>query len=164
MDLVTPGIGLIFWTTLTFVLLLVLLRVYAWKPILNAVRKRNESIREALDSADHAREEMAMLIADNEEIVASARKERDQMLSEAKGLKDQIISEAKKDAEVEAKKLIESALSTIESQKAAAISEIKREIALLSVEIAEKLLKEKLAESAKQEELIGNIMKDIKLN
>ena len=120
MDLVTPGIGLIFWTTIIFSILLFLLKKFAWKPINNAVKNREESIKAALSAADKAKDEMLLLQADNEKIIKEARNERDLMMKEAKELKEAIISEAKEKAEMEGKKLIEQARKSIQNEKSSA--------------------------------------------
>jgi len=164
MDLVTPGIGLIFWTTFIFFLLLILLRVFAWKPILNAIKNREASIKSALDSAEKAKEDMKKLLAKNEEILQKARLERDILLKEARDVKEKIINEAKDKAQQEAAKLIEMARLNIKNEKNAAISEIKAQVATLSVEIAEKILREKLSQNKEQSELINRLMQDIKIN
>jgi F-type H+-transporting ATPase subunit b len=164
MDLVTPGIGLIFWTTFIFFLLLILLRAFAWKPILNAIKNRETSIKSALDSAEKAKEEMKKLLAKNEEILQKARQERDILLKEARDVKEKIINEAKEKAQQEAAKLIELARLNIRNEKNAAISEIKAQVATLSVEIAEKILREKLSQNKEQSELINRLIQDIKIN
>ncbi len=164
MDLVTPGIGLIFWTTFIFLLLLILLRVYAWKPILNAIKNREASIKSALDSAEKAKEDMKKLLAKNEEILQKARQERDILLKEARDIKEKLISEAKDKAQVEAAKLLELARLNIRNEKTAAIAEIKAQVASLSVEIAEKILREKLSQNKEQSELVNRLIEDIKIN
>ncbi len=164
MDLVTPGIGLIFWTVVIFSILLFILRKFAWKPINNAVKNRENSIRSALLAADKARKDMEKLKADNEKIIKEARKERDNMMKEARDVKAKMITEAKQNAELEAKKLIELARLNIQSEKASAITEIKEQIAKLSVEIAEKILREELKDQKESKELMQKLLKDIKLN
>ena len=164
MDLVTPGFGLIFWTSVVFIILLVLLKRMAWTPILNNVDARNKSIEEALEAAKNARDEMSNLKADNDRILKEARAERDEMLKEAKELKANIISEAKNAAKVEADKMIASAKVVIENEKAGAISELKNTVGSLSVDIAEKVLRAELKDVDKQNAFIANMLKDIKLN
>ena len=132
MDLVTPGFGLIFWTSVVFIILLVLLKRMAWTPILNNVDARNKSIEEALEAAKNARDEMSNLKADNDRILKEARAERDEMLKEARELKANIISEAKNAAKDEADKMIASAKVVIENEKAGAISELKNTVGSLS--------------------------------
>lgn len=164
LDLVTPAIGIIFWTTIIFSLLLILLRVFAWKPILNAVKERNDGIAEALNSAEKAKSEMAKLKADNEEILRGARIERDQIIKEARELKDQLITDAKTQAKTEADKIIQAAKHAIESEKRAAINDMKNQIAKLSVEVAEKLLKKELADKNGQNDLINQLLDNSKIN
>lgn len=164
MQLVTPGIGMIFWSTLFFLVLLLILRKFAWPAILTAVHARNESIRKALDAADKAKEEMAKLQADNEKILAEARQERDALLKEAKEMKDKLISEAKEKAAEEAKKLVQSARESIQTEKAAAINEMKAQIATLSVGVAEKILRDKLEDSKAQKELVDKLINEADLN
>jgi F-type H+-transporting ATPase subunit b len=164
MDLVTPGIGLIFWTLIVFSILLFILRKFAWKPINNAVKNREESIRSALRAADKAREDMEKLQADNEKIMKEAKAERDIIMKEAKDVKDKIITEAKEKADSEARKLIEVARLNIQNEKASAITEIKEQVAKLSVEIAEKILRDKLKDDKNNKELVDKLLKDIKLN
>lgn len=164
MDLVTPGIGLIFWTSFIFFLLLIILRIFAWKPILNAVKNREASIKSALDSAEKAKEDMKKLLAKNEEILQKARLERDAMMKEAREVKEKIITEAKEKAQQEGAKLIEAARLNIRNEKNAAIAEIKSQVAILSVEIAEKILREKLAQSKEQDALISRLLDDVKIN
>ena len=164
MDLVTPGIGLIFWTSFIFFLLLIILRMFAWKPILNAVKNREASIKSALDSAEKAKEEMKKLQAKNEEILQKARAERETLMKEAREVKDKIINEAKEKAQQEASKLIETARLNIRNEKNAAIAEIKTQVALLSIEIAEKILREKLSQSKEQKDLITRLIDEVKIN
>ena len=163
MDLIKPEIGLIFWTALTFAILLFVLRRFAWKPILGAVGDREDSIRKALSEAENARKEMQNLQADNERILKEARAEREGMLKEAREMRDKIVSDAKEQAKVEADKMVKQAQDTIESERKAAVSDIKNQVANLSVEIAEKVLKEQLANKDKQLKLVEDMLGDIKL-
>jgi len=164
MDLVTPGIGMIFWTTVFFLVLLIVLGKFAWPAILTAVRARNESIRKSLDAAKKAREEMEKLRADNEKILAEAKAERDVLISEARDIKETIIAEARERAAEDASKLIKNARESIKNEKLAAINEIKEQIATLSINIAEKVLKETLRNDKKQNELVNKLIDDIDLN
>ncbi|MCK5137552.1 MAG: F0F1 ATP synthase subunit B [Bacteroidales bacterium] len=164
MDLVTPGIGLLFWSTLFFLILLFVLGKFAWPSILIAIKTRNESIRRALDAADRAKEKMAMLKADNEKILAEAKAERDALLREAKQVKDMLIADAKEQATEEAKKLVQSARESIQTEKAAAINDMKTQMAILSVDIAEKILRAKLEDSKVQKELIDKLINETDLN
>ncbi|MFT5970299.1 MAG: F-type H+-transporting ATPase subunit b [Flavobacteriales bacterium] len=164
MDLVTPSLGLIFWTGITFLILLVILRKAAWKPILGAVKAREESITNALESAEKARNEMADLQADNERILNEARAERDAMLKEARELKAQMIVDAKGLASAEGDKMIANAKASIENEKMAAITELKNKVAELSIEIAEKVIRKEFDNADKQKEFAGNLLKEVTLN
>ncbi len=162
--LVKPDIGLLFWTTVTFLILLVLLRKFAWKPILNAVKAREASIDNALASAENAREEMAQLKSDNEKILKEAREERDAILKEAREIKENTINEAKEKAAGEAKRILEDAQEQIENQKMAAITELKNQVGEISIAIAEKILRDELADKGKQQALVDEQLKDFNLN
>ena len=164
MELVTPEIGLIFWTTVVFSLLLVVLKKYAWKPILSAVDERNKSIEEALRAADKAKEEMLSLNADNERILMEAKKERDILLKEGREIKDSIIAEAKDKAKVDAEKILTTAKEQIINEKMKAITELKNQVANLSIEIAEKILKSELQDLNKQKELVTTAIANKDLN
>ncbi len=156
--------GLIIWTTIIFTLLLIVLKKFAWKPILNAVDERNKSIEEALKSADKAKEEMSLLNADNERILTEAKTQRDALLKEARDIKDGIIKEAKEKADHEAEKIINSAKKQIANEKMKAITELKNSVAILSIDIAEKVLKRELKEKTSQEEFITEELKNSDLN
>jgi len=160
-SLTTPAIGTIFWTTLIFGLFFFLLSKFAWKPILNAVKARDEMIKGSLKSAEKAREEMLKLQSDNEAILRKAREEREEILKEARDVRDKLVAEAKGKASQEAEKLMEKARAAIESEKQKAISEIREQVALLSVEIASKLLGEQLKQTGEQEKLINSYLKEI---
>jgi len=163
-SLTTPGIGLIFWTTIVFVLLLFLLGKYAWKPILNAIKTREEGIEKALASAQTALNDMRELKSNNEKILADARAERDALLKEARDAKDAIMAEAKTKATKETERILASAREQINSEKNAAIADLKSQVATLSIEIAEKILKSELSNVEKQKTLVTNLMKDVNLN
>ena len=164
MELVTPEIGLIFWTIVVFSLLLVVLKKYAWKPILSAVDERNKSIEDALKAADKAKEEMLSLNADNERILMEAKKERDILLKEGREIKDSIIAEAKDKAKVDAEKILTTAKEQIINEKMKAITELKNQVANLSIEIAEKILKSELQDLNKQKELVTTAIANKDLN
>lgn len=164
MRLVTPDIGTIFWMLLMFIIVLVILKKFAWQPILNALKNRENSIEEALRSADKAKEEMERLQADNEKIMAEARKERDKLLKEAKKTTEHMVNLARDKASDESKKIIQSARAQIENEKDAAIAGIRNQVAEISVEIAEKILQEKLRDDKAQRELLEKLLKDIKMN
>ncbi|MGV0922165.1 F0F1 ATP synthase subunit B [Empedobacter tilapiae] len=164
MDLITPSVGLIFWTAVVFIILLVLLRSLAWKPILSAVKEREQSIEDALNAAKKAKEEMALLNAQNEKIMKEARAERDAILKEAREMKENIINEAKNSATVEANKLIENAKTAIQNEKASAMADIKNQVGQLSIEIAEKILTKELADKSAQEALVNDVIDQVKFN
>jgi F-type H+-transporting ATPase subunit b len=164
MALVTPDIGTIFWMLLMFIMVLVILKKFAWKPILNALENREKSIEDSLRSADRARQEMEQLKVDNEKIMAKARLERDNMLKDTKQTGERILREAREKANEEARLLIEATRELIENEKTSAVDEIRRQVAELSVDIAEKILREKLRDDKQQKELVEKLIKDIKLN
>ena len=164
MDIIKPAFGLIFWMTISFLIVLFILKKYAWKPILNALKEREDSIDEALTEAKKAREEVASLKADNDILINEARAERDKILKEAKESKSMMIAEAKRLAKEEAEKVTKSAREAIQNEKKTAIAEIKNQVAVLSIEIAEKILKSELSEDKKQKSLINNLLEEIKLN
>lgn len=164
MDLITPGFGLVFWTAITFLLLLFILRKFAWKPILGAVSEREEGIKNALASAEMAKEEMANLKSDNEKILKEARAERDTLLKEARDMKNNIISEAKEEAKAQAAKLMEQTKVAIENEKAKAVTEMKNQMGEISVNIAEKIVKDQLSNKDKQLKLIEDLLKEVTLN
>jgi len=162
--MIEPGIGLLFWMTLTFVILLVLLAKFAWKPILNAVNEREVTIVDALNQAKLARQEVENLKAEKEVILHDAKGQRDQILKEAREIKDRIVGEAKDAARLEGDKMIEQARQTIASEKAAAVADIKTQIGTLSLNIAESILKNKLDTDTAQNELVSNILNTSNLN
>ena len=164
MELVTPEIGLIFWTIIVFSLLLIILKKYAWKPILTAVDERNKSIEDALKAADKAKEEMLALNTDNERILIEAKKERDVLLKEAREIKESVINEAKDNAKLAAEKILTTAKDQINNEKMKAIIELKNQVAEMSIDIAEKILKSELADKNKQKELITEALKSNELN
>jgi len=159
-----PDTGLLIWMMITFLIVLFLLKKFAWKPILKLIKDREDSIEEALKSAEKAKDEMKNLQADNERILAEARNNRDQMMKEAREMKDSIVGEAKTKAKEEADKIMSAAREAINNEKMAAITELKNQVALLSVDIAEKILRRELSDENKQKELIGDLLKDTKLN
>jgi F-type H+-transporting ATPase subunit b len=163
-SLTSPAIGTLVWSALIFGLFFLILTKFAWKPILKAVKARDEMIRGSLESAEKAREEMQKLQRDNEAILRKAREEREGILKEARDVRDKMISEAKGRASEEAEKLIEKARAAIESEKNKAFSEIHEQVATLSVEIASKLLGEKLKQTGEHEKLIDNYLKEINFN
>lgn len=164
MELVKPGLGLIFWMTITFSIVLFILSKFAWKPILNSIREREDSINNALNSAEEARKQMSALKADNEKLLNQARAERDQMLKEANDMKESIIAQAKKSAEDEGRKIITKANESIEAAKVNAMNELKTQVAVLSVDLAEKVLRKKMEDRAQQESFVNENLKSISLN
>jgi F-type H+-transporting ATPase subunit b len=164
MELVTPSLGLIFWTTLAFVVLLFLLKKFAWKPILEAVNERGEKIEGALLAAEKAKEEMAELNAKNDEMRKVALAERDALMKEAREMRAEMIADAKVKAGTEADSMLDSARETISQEKAAAQGEIKTQVANLSIAIAEKLVKGELSTDDKQKALVDNLVNDVNLN
>jgi F-type H+-transporting ATPase subunit b len=164
MELVKPAFGLIFWMTISFGIIVFILKKFAWTPILNMLSEREESIQNALDSAEKAKKEMLSLQASNEKILQDARLERDILLKEAREIKDSIIAEAKSKASAEADKLISAARENINNEKMAAITELKNQVATLSIDIAEKILKAELSSSDKQKALVNNLLDEVKLN
>jgi F-type H+-transporting ATPase subunit b len=164
MELVTPEIGLVFWTTVSFLILLFILGKFAWKPILGAITEREQSIETALSRAEAAKEEMARLTSENDTLLKEARIERDNILREAKKMKDQIVSDAKETAVKEGNRMIEKARIEIDNQTAIALANVKSQVAELSIEIAEKILKKQFEDKNKQDELVADLLKQVKLN
>lgn len=164
MELLTPSIGNIFWTAVVFLLLVILLRAFAWKPILSAVATRENNIQDAINQAIIAKKEMETLKADNERILREAKFERDAILKEAREIKERIVAEAKDAAKLEGDKLIDAARQSIAAEKNAAMAEIKTQIGTLSINIAESILKQKLDNSEAQNELVQNYLNKSNLN
>jgi F-type H+-transporting ATPase subunit b len=164
MELITPGLGLIFWMTLVFLALLFLLKKFAWIPILKALKDREDAITEALSSAAMAQEEMKRLQFSNEQLLAEAKNERDNILNEARKIKDKIIEEARQKAGEEASRITAGAMENIRNEKMAALTEIKNEVGMLSLEVARKILKRELSDPKKQEEFTRQLLDELKLN
>ncbi|TDE04312.1 F0F1 ATP synthase subunit B [Flavobacterium sandaracinum] len=156
--------GLFIWQIVIFVGLILLLKKFAWKPILDAVNDREEGIKNALLSAENARKEMQNLQADNQRILQEARLERDNMLKEAREMKEKMVADAKNEAQVQGLKMIEQAKAAIESEKNAAMAELKLQVSTLSLSIAEKLLKDELSNKEAQTKLVEKLLGDVKLN
>ena len=163
MDLITPDVGLLFWTLVSFSILYLILRKFAWGPILGAVKEREESIKAALDAADNAKKEMENLKAENEKILNEAKTEREAMLKEAREMKSKLISDAENEAKAKAKSMVEAAKTAIQNEKNSAMNELKNTVVDLSVGIAEKLISEELADKDKQLKMIEEILDDSKL-
>ncbi|MDM9629928.1 F0F1 ATP synthase subunit B [Robiginitalea aurantiaca] len=157
------SIGLFFWQIILFVLLLLLLRKFAWKPILRAVSEREEGIKDALAAAENAKKEMQNVSADNERLLQEARAEREAMIKEAREIKEKMVADAKAQAQEEGDKIIKQAQLSIEGEKKAAIADIKNQVATLSVEIAEKVLQDQLQNKDKQLKLVDQLVEEIKL-
>ena len=164
MELVQPGIGLIFWMTLSFSALIFILAKFAWKPILQGLKEREDSIDEALNAANKAREDMKALKFSNEELLKEAKEERDVIMKEARAIKDKIIDEAKDRAGIEAARIVEAAKESIQYEKMAAITDLKNQLATLSIEIAEKVLKVELSAKDKQRDLVDRLIGEVKFN
>ena len=164
MEIVSPGIGLILWMTVSFAVLIFILRRFAWVPILKSLRDREDTIDEALNQANKAREEMKSLKADNEMLLKEAQEERNVILRDARKVKDSIIEEARARANEEANNIVENAKVRIENEKMAAMTALKNQIASLSIEVAEKILERELSADNKQEEYIKKLIENTKLN
>lgn len=164
MGLVTPNPGTIFWMVIVFGIVVFILKNFAWKPILSALKERETSIRNALMAAEHARKEVEGLKADHEAIRIQAQREKEQILKEAREIRNKMISEAREKAEEEARKAVDHARELIEMEKMAAFADIKKQVVELSVSIAGKVLREKLSTTEEQEKMIGLMLKDFTLN
>jgi len=164
MDLVTPDVGLLFWTFISFTILYFLLKRFAWKPILGSVNDREMSITEALLAAENAKKEMQNLKSDNEKILKEAKAERENMLKDAREIKNKLISDAETQAKLQASKLIESAQKAIQNEKNSAMNELKKTVVELSVEIAEKVISSELEDKSKQLKVVENMLNNASLN
>jgi F-type H+-transporting ATPase subunit b len=164
MDLLTPGTGLLFWQSVVFIALFLFLAKFAWKPIIGALNEREESIRQALESAEKAKAEMAALQAGNEKLLKEAREERDKIVRDAREAANRLIDQAQTEARKSADKLIEDAKAVINTEKQAALRDVKSQVALFSVEIAEKLLKKNLSSDKAQKDMVEEFIKETKLN
>ncbi|MBT8317668.1 MAG: F0F1 ATP synthase subunit B [Lutibacter sp.] len=158
------SLGLFVWQLVLFIGLVLLLKKFAWGPILNSVSEREDGIKDALDQAENARKEMQNLNADNERILKEARAERDTLLKEAREMKETIISEAKEEAQIQANKVVEQAQATIQSEKQAAISDLKNQVAELSISIAEKVVRGELSDQKKQTKLVEDLLKEVTIS
>ena len=164
MDLLLPHLGLIVWTLLAFLVVLFILKKFAWKPILKGLNERESNIADAIATAERVKNEMAQLKSDNEALLQSAREERSTMLKEAKDIKDKMINDAKEEAKVQAAKIIADANASIHHQKMAALTDIKNQVGKMVVEVSEKILRKELADKANQEMYISKLAEEIKLN
>jgi|SRR4029453_10540 F-type H+-transporting ATPase subunit b len=164
MQLLTPGLGLIIWTLLAFLVVFFILKKYAWPSILGGLRKREQTIADSLATAEKIKAEMAQMKNENEAILAEAREERAQMLKEARETKDKIINESKEQAKIEANKIIVEARAAIDIQKMAALTEVKNEVGKLVIEVTEKVLRRELSNKEAQEAHIKGLVDEVKLN
>ena len=164
MDLLIPGEGLIIWQLIIFVLLFLLLSQLAWKPIISSLKERERSIQDALDTAEKARLEMSQLRSDNEKLLKEAREERDRILREARDVSNRMKDEAQADAKKTADRIIEDAKAAINVEKQAALKEVKIQVAMFSLDIAEKLMKKNLSSDKAQKDLVESYVKDLKTN
>lgn len=162
--LLTPAAGVVIWTTIAFLTVLFILRKFAWKPILKGLKDREESIDNALSAAERARNEMANLQADNERLLQEARVERDRIVKEARDMRDAMVNDAKGKAQEEADRMITAAREAIANEKNRAVAELKNQVANLSIEIAEKLVRQNLSGDAANQELAEKLADDVKLN
>ncbi|MEI6061358.1 MAG: F0F1 ATP synthase subunit B [Bacteroidota bacterium] len=164
MQLVTPGIGLIFWMLISFSLVMFVLGKYAWSPIMKGIHQREDTIERALEAANEAKKEMLQLKAGNEQLLREAKDERDALMRDARKMKDAILEEARVRASAESAKIVENARENIQIEKMAAINELKNQIASISIEIAEKLLGKELENKQQQQQLTEKLLKDVKIN
>lgn len=158
------SIGLFFWIFVIFLILVFIMAKFAWKPIMNAITEREEGIQKSLDEAEEARKEMQNLKADNEKLLKEARAERDAMMKEARELKEKILEDAKEEAEAQTASMIESAKETIKQEQQAAVTELKNQVATLSIGIAKSVVKKELASQDDQLKLVEEMLKDVTLN
>ncbi len=164
MELVKPAFGLVFWMLVSFSIIVFLLKKFAWPVILGSLQEREKSISDALNAAEKAKQEMANLKADNEKLLAEARNQRDLILKEARDAKESIINEARSKATEEADRLLRLSREQIQNEKMAAITELKNQVASLSIEIAEKVIRQQLSNDEKQKQLVQDMLKDVKMN
>ena len=164
MQLLTPGLGLIIWTLLAFIIVYLILKKYAWPSIIGGLKKREQSIAESLATAERVRGEMAELKSENEDLLAQAREERAKLLKEAREIKDKIIGEAKEQAKTEAAKIVAESQAAINTQKMAALTDVKNQVGKMVVEVSEKILRRELENKDAQEKYIKELTSEIKLN
>lgn len=164
MQLLTPEFGLIIWTLLAFLVVFFILGKFAWPAIVKGLNDREKTISDSLESAERIKAEMAQFKSENEALLAAAREERAQMMKEARETKDKIINEAKEQAKIEANKIVADAQVAINSQKMAALTDVKNQVGKLVIEVSEKVLRKQLNNAADQESYINDLVKDVKLN
>lgn len=164
MDLLTPSFGLIFWTLLAFIVVFLILKKFAWKPILNSLDEREKLISGSLETAERVKAEMAQMKSENEALLAKAREERSQMMKEARDTRDKIVNEAKDQAKAEASRIVAEAQQAIHQQKMAALTDVKNQVGNLVIEVAEKILRRELNNKSEQEAYIKQLSNEVKLN
>jgi F-type H+-transporting ATPase subunit b len=164
MELLLPGFGIIIWTFIAFIIVLVILKAFAWKPILKSLKDREENIASAIASAEKIKSEMAQLKNENETLLAKAREERASLLKDAKETSDKMIAEARNKAKSEYERIVTDAQAAIEQQKNKALTEVKNQVGALVIEVAEKVLRRELANKAEQENYIKQLAEGVKLN
>ena len=164
MKLLTPDLGLLFWTLLAFLVVFFILARFAWPSIVKGLKEREQSIADSLATAEKVKAEMAQLKSENEALLAKAREERAQMLKEARDTKDRIINEAKEQAKEEANKIVLEAQAAIQTQKMAALTDVKNKVGALVIEVAEKILRRELTDKPQQEKYIQQLTNEVKLN
>jgi F-type H+-transporting ATPase subunit b len=164
MQLLTPGLGLIVWTLLAFLVVFLILKKFAWPAIINGLSEREKTITNALSSAEKIKAEMALMKSENEALLVQAREERAGMLKDAKNTSDKIVAEAKDKARAEADKIMADAQATIQQQKNAVLTDLKNQVGALVIEVAEKVLRQELNDRTKQENFIRQLSEDVKLN
>lgn len=164
MDLLQPALGLFSISLLIFIIVFLILKKFAWTPILSTLKEREDSISDSIATAERVKEEMAQMKAEHEHVLAEAKAERSKILKEAKDAKDQIISEAKAQAQAEAKRIIGEASVAIENQKMAALVDVKNQVGSLVIEVAEKVLRKELSDKQNQEAYIRQLAGEIKMN
>lgn len=164
MDLLTPSFGLIIWTLLSFLIVFFILKKYAWKPILSALKERENTIADSLSTAVKVKAEMALLKSENEALLVKAREERAGMIKDAKDIGDKMVADAKEKAKVEYDRIIANAHAAIEHQKMAALIDVKNQVGNLVIEVSEKILRRELSNKADQEKYINQLANDVKLN
>lgn len=164
MDLLTPSFGLIIWTLLAFLIVFFILKKYAWKPILNSLKEREDTIADSLSTATKVKAEMVLLKSENEALLVKAREERAGMIKDAKDIGDKMVSEARERAKVEYERIITNAHSAIEQQKMAALIDVKNQVGNLVIEVSEKILRRELSDKAEQEKYITQLADNVTLN
>ncbi len=164
MQLVTPGIGLIFWMLVSFSLVMYILAKYAWGPIMKGIHQREDTIEKALEAANDAKKEMLLLKSGNEQLLRDAKDERDALMRDARKVKEAILDEARAKAAEESTRILENARENIQFEKMAAINDLKNQIASISIEIAEKLIGKELENKLQQQQLTEKLLKEVKIN